>query len=123
MTLFLEAEHLLEIAKFAVGPSVAVRDPGLLAAAAGRPAAAFAGQEAYPNLVDKAAALLHSLVRNHALLDGNKRLAWLATYVLLDLNGVLLEAPDEDAFDLVMRAAAGQADATEIAEVLRTWCR
>ncbi len=123
MTVFLEPEHLLEIAKVAVGPSVAVRDTGLLAAAAGRPAATFVGQEAYPRVEDKAAALLHSIVRNHALVDGNKRLAWLATYVFLDLNGVLLEAPDDDAFDLVMRAAAGQADATEIAEVLRTWCR
>ena len=123
MTVLLEPEHLLEIARVAVGPGVAVRDPGLLAVAAGRPAAAFAGQEAYPRLEDKAAALLHSLVRNHALVDGNKRLAWLATYVFLDLNGVVLEAPDDEAFDLVLRAAAGDADVPEIADALGTWGR
>jgi death-on-curing protein len=123
VTVFLEPEHLLEIARVGVGPGVAVRDPGLLAAAAGRPAAAFAGQEAYPGLQDKAAALLHSLVRNHGLVDGNKRLAWLATYVFLDLNGVVLDAPDDEAFDLVMRAAAGEVDVPAIAEALRSWCR
>lgn len=123
MIVFIEPEHLFEIAKVGVGPTVTVRDPGLLAAAAGRPAAAFAGHEAYPCLEDKAAALMHSLVRDHALVDGNKRLAWLATYVFLDLNGVVLEAPDDDAFDLVMRAAAGAADVPEIAEALGRWCQ
>ena len=123
MIVFLEPEHLLEIAKVAVGPSVPVRDPGLLAAAAARPAAAFAGAEAYPRLEDKAAALLHSLVRSDPLVDGNKRLAWLATSVFLDLNGVVLEAPDDEAFDLVLRAAAGAADVPELAEALRRWCR
>jgi death-on-curing protein len=102
VTVFLEPEHLLETADVAAGPGVVVRDSGLLTAAAGRPAASFAGKEAYPRLEDKVAALLHSLVGNHALVDGNKRLAWLATYVFLDLNGVVLEAPDDDAFDLVM---------------------
>lgn len=123
MTVFLEPEHLLHIAAVAVAPSVVVRDPGLLAAAAARPAASFAGQEAYPRLCDKAAALLHSLVRNHALLDGNKRLAWLAAYVFLELNGTVLEAPDDDAFHLVMRAAAGEVDVPEIAEALQRWSR
>ena len=121
MTVHLEPEHLLHVATVAVGPEVRVRDLGLLAAAAARPAAAFAGQEAYPGLHGKAAALLHSLVRNDALLDGNKRLAWLATYVFLDLIRTVLEAPDDEAFDLVMRAAAGAADVPETAEALRRW--
>jgi death-on-curing family protein len=68
----------------------------------------------------KAAALLHSLVRNHALVDGNKRLAWLATVVFLDLNGRRVELDDDEAFELVMSAAAGELDVEAIAERLVT---
>jgi death-on-curing protein len=120
---YLDVESLLTLADLAVGGQAQVRDLGLLSSAAARPRSGFGDFEAYPGLYDKAAALLHSLVRNHALVDGNKHLAWLATYVFLDLNGVVLEAPDDDAFDLVMRAAAGQADVPEIAEALHAWCR
>ena len=67
-----------------VGP---VRDVGLLESAAARPRTSLWGGDAYPTLGSKAAALLDSLVNNHALVDGNKRLGWLATVVFLDLNG------------------------------------
>jgi death-on-curing protein len=78
------------------------------------------GQDAYPDLFDKAAALLHSLARNHPLVDGNKRLAWLATYVFLAKNGVELDPGDDDAFTFVMRVAAGELDdVPETADVLR----
>ncbi len=121
MTAFLEPEHLLEIARVAVGPGVAVRDPGLLAAAAGRPAAAFAGQGAYPTLQERPQPSSTAWCATTPLVDGNKRLAWLATYVFLDLNGVVLDAPDDDAFDLVMGAAAGEVDVSAIAEALDSW--
>lgn len=70
----------------------------------------------------KAAALLHSLARNHPLVDGNKRLAWLATYVFCAKNGVELDPSDDDAYALVMSVAAGElSDLAEIAAVLGDW--
>jgi len=68
----------------------------------------------------KAAALLHSLARNHPLVDGNKRLAWLATYVFCAKNGIRLDPDDDHAYDLVVSVAAGKLqDVDEIAAVLR----
>jgi death-on-curing protein len=71
------------------------------------------GQDAYPDLLTKAAALLHSLARNHPLVDGNKRLAWLATYVFLAKNGVVLDAEDDPAYEFVVDVAAGAIDDVE----------
>lgn len=109
----LDVEDLLELVRrLGVGP---VRDLGLLDSAANRSRATVFGAEAYPTLQRKAAALLHSLARNHALADGNKRLAWLATVVLLDLNGRAIALADDEAFDLVVRVAAGEFDTDAIA--------
>lgn len=83
---------------------------GLLASAAARPTATAFGQEAYPTLEDKAAALLHSLARNHALLDGNKRLALAGTIAFLGVNGLRLTASNDEAHDLIMAVAAGVLD-------------
>jgi death-on-curing protein len=77
------------------------------------------GQEAYPSLDFKAAALLHSLARNHPLVDGNKRLAWLATVVFLDVNGARTGLGDDAAFRLVMNVAGGASDVHDIAARLR----
>ena len=96
-----------------------VRDVGLLDSAASRPRSSAFGEDAYPTVALKAAALLHSLARNHALVDGNKRLAWLATTVFLDLNSHRPELSDDTAFDLVMAVAQGAADVEEIAERLQ----
>lgn len=113
---YLDLEDLLGLVRrLGVGP---VRDIGLLDAAAARPRSSVYGTDAYPSLELKAAALLHSLVRNHALVDGNKRLAWLATVVFLDLNGRRVELGDDEAFELVMNAAAGKLDVEGIAERL-----
>jgi death-on-curing protein len=99
---------------------VHVRDIGLLDAAVHRPRASVMGQDAYPDLMTKAAALLHSLAYNHPLVDGNKRLAWLATYVFLAKNGVDLDPSDDDAYDLVVGVASGEiSDLAEIASALR----
>jgi death on curing protein len=79
---YLTTEDLLEIAAGIIG-DVALRDEGLLASAAGRPRTSAFGDDAYPTFVEKAAAVMHSVARNHALVDGNKRLAWSATACFL----------------------------------------
>jgi death on curing protein len=96
-----------------------VRDLGLLDSACHRPQAGLFGQDAYPTLAGKAAALMHSLACNHALVDGNKRLALLATVVFLRINGYYLELTDEEAFDLTLSVAAGNLDADGIEKRLR----
>lgn len=111
---YLDLEDLLELVRaLGAGP---VRDVGLLDSACARPRSTVFGQDAYDSLEHKAAALLHSLVRNHALVDGNKRLGWLATVVFLDLNGHHPpNLTDDEAFDLVMAAADGTVDVDDIA--------
>jgi death on curing protein len=111
---YLDLEDLLALTRaLGAGP---VRDVGLLSSACDRPRATAFGTDAYPTLVTKAAALLHSLARNHPLVDGNKRLAWLAAIVFLDLNGYTVELADDDAFQLVMDVAEGTLDVEGIAE-------
>jgi len=124
VTRYLGLDDLLRLADAAVGQEVLVRDYGLLESALARPQATVFGQDAYPDLHVKAAALLHSLCANHALVDGNKRLAWAACAVLLEINGRAV-ASDEDAqFDMVMAVAGGQlSDLEKIAESLRDWSR
>jgi death on curing protein len=115
---YLELEDLLGfVRRLGIGP---VRDIGLLDSALARPRASAFGTDAYPSLSLKAAALLHSLVRYHALIDGNKRVAWLAAVVFLDLNGQPVDLTDDEAFALVMAAAAGDIDVEEIAQALGT---
>ena len=112
----LDVEDLLHLTRvLQVGP---VRDVGLLEAACARPRASVLGDEAYPTLELKAAALPHSLVANHALVDGNKRVAWLAAVVFCDLNGHKVDLDDEAAFELVMAAAEGHLDVEQIAQRL-----
>jgi death on curing protein len=116
-TEYLSLEDLLDLVNaLEAGP---VRDLGLLDSACHRPQASLLGQEAYPTLAGKAAALMHSLARNHALVDGNKRLALLATVVFLRINGCILDLTEDEAFDLIMFVAAGQLDAEEICKRLR----
>jgi death-on-curing protein len=111
---FLGVEDLLEIAR-GVLDVVEVRDIGLLASAAGRPQATVFGEDAYPTLAGKAAALMHSIGRNHALVDGNKRLAWAATRVFCLLDGRDIEFSVDDAEALVLSVATGDADVPDIA--------
>lgn len=119
MTTYLTLEDLISLVDdLGVGP---IRDLGLLDSAAHRPMTSLYGHHAYPNLDSKVAASLESLVRNHPLVDGNKRLGWLAVVVFYGLNGVDLDAPDDDAFDLVVGMAAGQVDADVAASMLEQW--
>ncbi len=111
---YLSIEDLLEIAA-GVLDEVAVREAGLLAAAAARPRTTVFGDDAYPRFEDKVAALLHSLVRNHALVDGNKRLAWSAARVFCLLNGRDLTYTVDQTEQMMLQAAAGGLDVPQIA--------
>ena len=99
------------------------RDAGLVVSAAARPATTVFGQDAYPDLHTKAAALLHSLARNHAFVDGNKRVAWLSAGALYWINGHELDAPEDPAYELVIAVATGTVEVPEIAAPLAGWVR
>jgi death-on-curing protein len=118
----LDVEDLLEIAAGVLG-EVSLRDPGLLASAAARPQTTVLGEDAYPTLPDKAAALMHSLARNHALVDGNKRLAWAATRVFCLLNGHDLRFTVDEAERVVVATAIGALDVPDLADQLRRHLR
>jgi len=90
-----------------VGP---VRDLGLLDSAVNRPRASAFGRDMYQTVELKAAALLHSMTKNHALVDGNKRTAWLATMVFCDLNGLESPLGDDDAIQLLRDVASSAID-------------
>jgi death-on-curing protein len=122
MTDYLDLDDLLAIARQAVGGNVMVGDHGLLESALARPRASVFGQDAYTDMHLKAAALLHSLARNHALVDGNKRLAWTACRTFLAINGQWISASEDERFDFVIQVATGaQPDLAKIAEQLHTW--
>lgn len=123
MTVYLDFDDLLRVAARAVAGDVQVRDFGLLESAVARPRSTVFGADAYPDIHTKAAALLHSLCRNHALVDGNKRLAWTACQVFLGLNGEWVTAGEDDRFELMISVASGAIDdVDQIATLLRSWC-
>jgi death on curing protein len=123
VTVFITLEQGLRIARVAAGMPIQVRDLGLLEAALLRPRTSVFGQDAYPDLFTKAAALFHSIIANHPFVDGNKRAAWLTMYVFCAKNGVRIEpASDDEAYDFVIAVASGKfAEVDEIAEVLRSF--
>jgi death on curing protein len=115
---YLTTEDLLEIAVAVVGEEVVVRDPGLLASAAARPQSSAFGEDAYPTFAGQAAALMHSLARNHPLVDGNERLSWAATRIFCLLNGRELRFTVDEAERLVQSIARGELEAAQLAVVL-----
>lgn len=118
MITYLEVDDLMEIASIVLDEPPQVHDFGLLSSAVVRPATVAFGQEAHTDLWSKAAALLHSVCMNHALIDGNKRLAWAAARVLLALNEVPIQDVDVDQAEaLVMSVAAGSL--TEVSDIAR----
>ena len=117
---FLDLDDLVALTGRLLGDPPPIRDIGLLSAAAGRPRASAFGEDAYPDLWTKAAALLQSIVKHHPLVDGNKRLGWLATAVFLHLNGVPAARADNSAvYAFVMAVAAGDAEVPTIAQALQ----
>lgn len=115
--IYLTLPELLYVAERTLGPEVPVRDHGLLESALARPQATVFGRDAYESLEEKAGALLHSLARNHALVDGNKRLALSAAIAFLGLNGCRLTLTNDEAYTLVIEVASGLLDdVADIAE-------
>jgi death on curing protein len=118
--IYLTLPELMPVAGRVLGPDYGVRDYGLLEAALARPQATAFGKDAYPDLDAKAAALLHSIARNRALIDGNKRLALAAVIAFYGINGRRLTLTNDQAYDLVMSIATGDPDTVDgIAAILR----
>jgi death-on-curing protein len=111
--IYLDLDDLLHVAARTLA-EVQVRDAGLLESALARPRSTAFGADAYPSIHGKAAALLHSVARNHALVDGNKRLALAATIAFYGLNGLRLTLSNDEAYEFVMAVAAGQLDDVDV---------
>jgi death-on-curing protein len=111
--IYLTLPELLHIAARVLGTDPPIRDVGLLESAVARPQATAFGADAYPDLDSKAAALLHSIARNHALVDGNKRLALAAVIAFYGMNGRRLALTNDEAYDLVIDVATGHLDSIE----------
>jgi len=117
---FLDLDDLIDLARTLLGDPPPIRDVGLLGSAVARPQTTVFGQDAYPDLVGKAASLLQSIVNNHPLVDGNKRLGWLATAVFLEINGVpASRVANDDVYELVIWVASTNPDLGAITERLR----
>jgi death-on-curing protein len=121
----LDLDDLLHVAARTLGEAQ-VRDAGLLESALARPRSSAFGEDIYPSMHGKAAALLHSLARNHALVDGNKRLALAATIAFFGLNGLRLTLSNDEAYDLVIAVSTGELDdveaiATRLESATATW--
>lgn len=91
-----------------------IRDEGALKSALARPHATFGGQLLYPTLLEKAAALLESLCLNHPFVDGNKRVAYAAAGIFLELNGWRIQAETEEAVTFMLEVAEGKRSKEEI---------
>lgn len=118
MTRFLTLREALRIAEAVIGETPPVRDIGLVESALARARTSIFGDDAYPSLDEKAAALLQSLATNHALVDGNKRLAFACTSTFLTLNGAPLTLDDQNAaYDLVIAVATSEL--TEVEDIAR----
>lgn len=115
---YLDLHDLIEIGKSLIG-DFRIRDEGLLESAAMRPQTTIYGEDAYPGFEEKVASLIHSLARNHALIDGNKRIAWSAGRVFCLMNGRDLKMPVDDAEKMILDIAKGDIDVAEIAAILK----
>jgi death on curing protein len=117
--IYLDVEDLLHIAERILG-NVEMRDIGLLESAAKRPGASAFSEDAYPTIHEKAASLIHSIARNHALVDGNKRLALAGGIAFLGVNSLRLTMSEDEAHEFIIAIAAGELDdVQDIASVLR----
>jgi death-on-curing protein len=116
---FLDLDDVIGLARRLLGDPPPIRDVGLLGSAVARPQTTLGPDDAYSTIWLKAAALLQSIVGNHALIDGNKRLGWLATAVFLEINDAsVATAPNADVYDLVMTIASSTEDLEVIADRL-----
>ena len=122
MTVYLSLEQVLELHRLEIrrfGGSAGLRERGGLEAALARPQMTFGGEDLYPDVESKAAAIMHSLVMNHPFVDGNKRTGAAVAELFLNLNGVELEATDDDLVEITLSVARGEVNA----EALAIWLR
>ena len=115
---YLDLHDLIEIGESLIG-DFRIRDEGLLESAAMRPQTTIYGEDAYPTFEEKVASLIHSLSRNHALIDGNKRIAWSAGRIFCIMNGRNLKMLIDDAEKMILDIAKGDIDVAEIAAILK----
>ena len=121
---YLDLEDVLGLASLLLGEPPPIRDVGLLGSAVARPSTTLLGDDAYPDIWSKAASLLQSIVNNHALVDGNKRLGWLCAAVFLELNAVSVAgASNDDVYDLVIDVAKHNTSLDDIAARLQKLSR
>ena len=117
---YLDLDDVIDLARALLGDPPPIKDVGLLGSAVARPPTSAFGEDAYPDVWSKAAALLQSIVINHALVDGNQRLGWLSTAVFLQINGIdIVEVSNDDVYHLVMWVASTNPDLESIVERLR----
>lgn len=117
---FLDLDDVLDLIRRLLGDPPPIQDIGLLGSAVARPQTAVFGQDAYPDIWSKAAALLQSIDNNHALIDGNKRLGWLATAVFLEINGVsVIHVSNDGIYQFVIDVAANNPSFEHNAAALR----
>lgn len=115
---YLELADILKLGQEII-PDFRIRDLGLLESAVARPRTSVFGEDAYPTFPDKVAALMHSIARNHALIDGNKRLAWSAARLFCLMNDLDIKMKQERAYELVVGLASGQIELAELSASLK----
>ncbi len=121
-TRYLDLDDIVALGPILFGGSLEVRDWGLVESALARPAASVFGEDAYPSVFHKAAALMLSLVTTHPLVDGNKRLGLAGTVLLLLKNGWELSYGEDEAYDVVISVADGtRREVADVAAVLQGW--
>ena len=114
---YLTLNDLIEIGT-AIVTDFRIRDIGLLESAANRPQTTVFGDDAYPDFPTKVAALIHSVARNHALIDGNKRLAWAGGRIFCLMNGFDIQMSHDHAYDMIIAVASGELDVQGLSSVL-----
>jgi death-on-curing protein len=119
--IYLTLDEVLAVAAPVINGEVLLRDAGLLEAAVARPRTSVFGEDAYPDLNSKSAALLLSICKNHALIEGNKRLALASAIVMLGINGWKLTLSNDEAYDLIIAVATGElSEVSDVAARLRS---
>ena len=119
---YLSLEEVIEIGE-ALIPDFRIRDIGLLESAVHRPATVIYGQEAYPSIEGKIAALMHSLAANHTLIDGNKRLTWSSGRLFAILNNLDFYVGIDEAEEVIISLSSGGLDAKSLAPIIGKWLK
>jgi death-on-curing protein len=115
---YLELADILQLGREIIA-DFRVRDLGLLESALARPKTTVFGDDAYPSFYQKVATLLHSIARNHALIDGNKRLAWSAARLFCLMNDQDIKMKPDKAYEMVIGVAAGEIDLPKLTVMLK----